>query len=412
MHRTSAGISGQYARSDKDYHQPDGRATSSRRVQYRQNTVRKWDNPPRTTRGRKECYHSSGVCPSQHLQNRSVNPAQDFNALIKQELMDDLVHKSYRFGHRYDGRHHGLYASSIKKYTSAAKRPLNQVEQDQLIRLLQNFTVTRSWSWRSLSTTLHALASAGVFTPHRPMDERVKHTQAALLSLLLDTIIFKCNRKSEAWDIDARGIANLLWAMAKLVDNGLQQAPGLKKAIAALLPHVNAQKSNFSPQGIVNQLWAVAKLVDNGQEQTPGLQEAMAALLPQVNVLTADFKPQEIANLMWAMAKLVDNGQERTAELDKAVAALLPHVNAKNDQLIPQHTANLLWAMAKLVDNGQKWVPGLQESVAVLLPQVNVQKDQFIPQGIANLLWAMAKLLDNGQEHTPGLNQAVAALLP
>ncbi|WP_206680843.1 hypothetical protein, partial [Endozoicomonas acroporae] len=303
MHRTSAGISGQYARSDKDYHQPDGHATSSRRVQYRQNTVRKWDNPPRTTPGRKECYHSSGVCPSQHLQSRSVNPAQDFNALIKPELMDDLVNKSYRFGHRYDGRHHGLYASSIKKYTSAAKRPLSQAEQGQLIRLLQNFTVTRSWSWRSLSTTLHALTSAGVFTPHRPMDERVKHTQAALLSMLLNTIIFKCNRKAETWDIDARGIANLLWAMAKLVDNGQERTPEFKEAVAVLLPHMNAQRDQFIPQHTSNLLWAIAKLVDNGQKWTPELKEAVAVLLPHINVQKDQFIPQGIVNLLWAMAK-------------------------------------------------------------------------------------------------------------
>ncbi|WP_422444801.1 hypothetical protein [Endozoicomonas sp. ALB091] len=357
MHRTSAGISGKYARSDKDYNQPDGHATSSRRVQYRQNTVRKWDNPPRTTPGRKEFYRSSGVCPSQHLQSRSVNPAQDFNALIKQEIMDDLVNKSYRFGHRYDGRNHGLYANSIKKYTSAAKRPLNQAEQTQLIRLLQNFTVTRSWSWRSLSTTLHALTSAGVFTPHRPMDERVKHTQAVLLSMLLDTIIFKCNQKPEARNIGAQGIANLLWAMAKLVDNRQEQTPELKEAVAVLLPHMNAQKDHFIPQQTANLLWAMAKLVDKGLQQTPGLKKAVAALLPHVHANKANFTPQAIANLLWAMAKLVENGKW-TPGLKEAVATLLPYVNPQKAQFDPQQVANLLWAMAKLGNSlSCTWLP-------------------------------------------------------
>ncbi|MGI2030645.1 hypothetical protein, partial [Endozoicomonas acroporae] len=88
--------------------------------------------------------------------------------------MAGLVRKSDHFGHRYDGRDHGLYASSIKKYTSAAKRPLNRAEQSQLMRLLQNFTATRSWNWRSLTTTLHSLTSAGVFNLHKPMDARAK----------------------------------------------------------------------------------------------------------------------------------------------------------------------------------------------------------------------------------------------
>ncbi|WP_422468507.1 RAP domain-containing protein, partial [Endozoicomonas sp. ALC013] len=207
-------------------------------------------------------------------------------------------------------------------------------------------------------------------------------------------------------------IANLLWAMTKLVDNGQEQTPELKEAVAALLPHVNAQKDQFSALAIANLLWAMAKLVDNGQKQTPELNETVAALLPHVNVQKNQFTPQHITNLLWAMAKLVDNGQERTPGLKEAVAALLPHVNAQKAHFTPQGIANLLWAIAKLVDNGQKWSPELNDAVAALLPHVNANKDQFIPQHIANLLWAMAKLVDNGQERTPELNEALAALLP
>ncbi len=371
--------------------------------------------------------------------------------------MDDLVSKSQRFGQRYDGRDHGLYASSVKKYTLAVKRPLNRGEQSQLMRLLQNFTASRSWNWRSLTTTLHSLTSAGVFTVHKPMDARVKHTQAALLSTLFDSITFNCNQKPEARDIDAQGIANLLWAMAKMLDNGQEQTPEFNGAVVALLPHVDAQKDQFKTQGIANLLSAMAKLVDNGQERTPELNEAVASLLSHVNgqkkdqfnsqhianllwaiaklmdngqeqtpafnetvsVLLlrvrpqkANFKPQEITNLLWAMAKLVDNKQEQTPELKEAVAALLPCVNTQKAQFNPQDIANLLWAMAKLVDNGYEQTPEFNEAVAALLPLVNAQKPDFKPQGIANLLWAMAKLVDNGQERTPGLKETVAGLLP
>ncbi|MBO9497446.1 hypothetical protein J7438_25665, partial [Thalassotalea sp. G20_0] len=398
---SSAGISGQYARSDNAYNQPNDHAASSRRGRYRHATVRQWDPPHRTAPRRNEFYQSSAPCPFQYLLRRSVNPAQDFNAFTQQEIMDGLVSKSYRFGDRYDGRDHALYANSIKKYTSAAKRPLNRVEQSQLMRLLQSFTVTRSWNWRSLTTTLHSFTSAGVFTPHKHMDQRVKRTQAALLSTLLDAIIFKCNRKAKAWDIDARGIANLLWAMAKLVDNGQEQTPEFKEAVAALMPHVKAHKDQFITQHIANLLWAMAKLLNNEQERTPGIQETVAALLPHVNAQKDQLIPQHITILLWAMAKLVDNGQERTPGLNETVATLLLHVNAQKDQFNAQEIANLLWAMAKLVDNEQEWIPEFKRAVAVLLPHVNAQKDQFIPQAIANLLWAMAKLVDNGQERTP-----------
>ncbi|WP_163373378.1 DUF1601 domain-containing protein, partial [Endozoicomonas acroporae] len=393
MDRRSAGISGKYTRSGNNYNQANNHAPSSGRGRYRHATVRPWDNPPRTALGRNEFYHSSGTRSSQHLQGRSVNPAQDFNALIKQKIMDDLVSKSDHFGHRYDGRNHGQYASLIKKYTSAAKKPLNRAEQSQLIRMLQNFTPTRSWNWRSLTTTLHSLTSAGVFTPHYPMDERVKLTQAHLLSTLLDAIIFNCSQKPQARNIDARGIANLLWAMAKLVDNGQKQTPEFNEAVVALLPHVSAMKDQFKAQGIANLLWAMAKLVDNG-EWTPELKEAVAALFPHVNAQKDQFNTQNIVNLLWAIAKLSDNGQKRTPELNEAVAALLPHVNVQKDNFKPQGIANLLWAMAKLVDNGQERTPGLNEAVAALLPYVNAQKDQFNAQHIANLLWALAKLVD------------------
>ncbi|MBO9495541.1 DUF1601 domain-containing protein [Thalassotalea sp. G20_0] len=412
MDRSSAGISGQYTRSGNYYNRPDGHVTSSSgRMQYRHGLVRQMDNPLRTTPGRNEFYHSSTARSSQYLLRRSVNSAQDFNALIKREIMAGLVSKSDRFGHRYDGRNHGQYASSIKKYTSTAKRPLNRAEQSQLIRLLQNFTATRSWNWRSLTTTLHSFTSAGVFTPYKPIDERVQLTQAALLSTLFDPIIVKCNQKSQARDIDAQGIANLLWATAKLVDSGQERTPELKEAVAALLPHVNAQKAHFKPQEIANLLWAIVKLVDSGQERTPELNEAVAALLLLVNAQTANFKPQEIANLLWAMAKLVDNGQEQTPEIKEAVATLLPHVNVQKDQFIPQGVANLLWAMAKLVDKGYEQTPEFNETVAALLTCVNAQKAHFKPQEIANLLWAIVKLVDSGQEQTPELNEAVVRLL-
>ncbi|WP_219622222.1 hypothetical protein, partial [Endozoicomonas acroporae] len=342
MDRSSAGISGHYARSGNGYNQQDDHAASSRRGRYRHATVRQRDNTPRTTPACNQFYQSPAVCPSQHLQCRSVNPARDFYALFNQDTVDSLVSQSEHFGHHYNGRYHGQFANSIKKYTFAAKRPLNRAEQSQLILLLQNFTATRSWNWRSLTTTLHSFTSAGVFTPHKPRDEQVKLTQAALLSTLLDAIIFKCNQKPQARDIDARGIANLLWAMAKLVDNGQEQTPELNAALAALLPHVNAQRANFKPQEITNLLWAMAKMVYNGQERTAEFKEAVAVLLPHVKVQKDQFIPQGIVNLLWAMAKLVDNGQEQTAEFKKAVAALLPHVNAQTAHLKPQEIANLL----------------------------------------------------------------------
>ncbi|MBO9497263.1 DUF1601 domain-containing protein, partial [Thalassotalea sp. G20_0] len=441
MDRGGAGISCKYTASGHDYKQPDVHASASGSGQYRHGTVRKVNVPPSCTQKRNECHPASDACSANHPSGHSIKPVHGFNALITPEKMDWLVGLFARYGDRYDGRHHGQFACSIKWYTSGAKRPLNHSEQRQLMSLLHDFKVTPGWTWRSLTTTLHSLTSAGILTPHKYMDEGYRETQADLLSTLLDALILKCNQKNEASDIDAQGTSNLLWAVAKLVDNGLElgKTPQLKEIVAALLPHVktiaDSKKEHFNTQGTANLLWALAKLVDNGLklEKTPKLEETVVALLYHVKTKAESkqdhFNSQGTANLLWAVAKLVDNGLklEKTPKLNEALAALLCHVKTKaeskqeKDHFKQQEVANLLWALAKLVDNGLKLekTPKLKETVAALLPHVKTkaeskqEKDHFKQHEVANLLWALAKLVDNGLklEKTPKLKQAVAALL-
>ena len=67
---------------------------------------------------------------------------------------------------------------------------------------------------------------------------------------------------------------------------------------------------DLSAQAISNLLWALAKLVENGRVHLDQdyLVKAVTALLPQVVTYPEPFKAQEISNLLWALAKLVDNG--------------------------------------------------------------------------------------------------------
>ncbi|WP_206679456.1 hypothetical protein, partial [Endozoicomonas acroporae] len=400
MDRGTDGISWQDTTSGNDYKQPDDHPGFSRSGRYRHGTVRQGHALPYIPR-RNEFYSTSDVCSSQCPPGHSVKPVHELNTLKIREKMDWLVRLSARHGDYYDGKKHSQFATSIKRYTSALQRPLNHSEQRQLIPLLHDFKTTPGWAWRGLTTTLHSLTSAGVFTPHKCMDEGVKETQVSLLSTLLDTVIRKCNQKNTASDIDAQGISNLLWAMAKLVDNGLELAKTakLKETVAALLPHVKTkaeskeEKDHFNTQGTANLLWALAKLVDNGLElaKTPKLKEAVVAMLPHVKTKAESkeekdqFKPQEVSNLVWAVAKQVDNGLElaKTPIFKEAVVALLPHVKSKaeskekKNHFIPQHIANLLWAMAKLVDNGLELekTPLLREVVAALLPLVKTKAE-------------------------------------
>ena len=349
---------------------------------------------------------------SSPAERRSFAPAHDFNHLIHPEQFEKLKKKSDYSGIHYDGKAHSNYAASVKRYTSTCKRPLNRDEQNRLIPLLYSFKPAKNWSWRSLTTTAHSFTSAGLFIPQPHTTQTVRHTRRSLLSNLLDALLHKCQPGSKARDIDAMGLANLLWAMAKLVDNGQPLTPQFTETVATLLPHVNALKDQFKAQGIANQLWALAKLVDYDLPMTPEFTKAFTALQSRVIPLKASFTPQEIANLLWAIAKLVDKGQPLTSELQKAIADMLPCVIALQANFKPQEIANLLWAMAKLVDNGQPLTAPFEEAVADLLSRVYTLRDEFKAQGIANLLWAMAKLVDNGQPLTGQLKKTLTALVP
>ncbi|WBA82148.1 RAP domain-containing protein [Endozoicomonas sp. GU-1] len=444
MDSGSAGISWKCTTSGNDYNQPDDHTGASGSGRYRYGTVRRTNAPLPYIPERHEFYPASDACSAHHPPGHSIKPVQDFKALVTQATMDDLVRTSTQYGDRCNGRKHSQFACSIKQYTSRSKRPLNRSEQCQLIPLLHAFKATPGWLWRSLTTTVHAFTSAGVFTPHQYLNEKSKDAQAALLSTLLDAVIVKCKQKPEARDINAQGTANLLWALAKMVGNGLElkKTPKLKEAVVALLPLVKIKaesqegKDFYIPQHIANLLWAVAKLVDNGLEleKTPKLKEVVVALLLPVKTKAESkeekdhFRSQGTANLLWALAKLVENGLdlEKTAPLYEAVAALLPLMKSKagsteeTDHFKPQEVANLLWAMAKLLDNGLKNTLTFREAVAALLASVKTkakskeEKDHFIPQHISNLLWAVARLVDNGLEleKTPKLKEVVVALLP
>ena len=405
--------------------------------------------------GRKRSPVTGEAFYSPPAKRRSVASEQSFDCFVKPERFIELKKLSDRFGKLYEGRAHGKFATEIKDYTTSCQRLLNLYEQTRLVPWLEAFKTPTHWSWRSLTTVFHSLTAAGAFTPQPFTDQAVTNAQATSLTGLLDAVRHQCQQQTNARGIDVQGLANLLWAVAKLIDNGRGLTLELQETVTVLLPHVVVLKDQFIPQhisnllwavaklvdnsqalvtefkglwvvllprvhalkdqfnawGITNLLWAMAKLLDNGQELTPELKETVAALLPHVSRLKDKFIAQGIANLLWAAAKLVDHGLELTPEFNRFLVALLPRVSTLKGQFIVQSVANLMWAMAKLVDNGYEWTQMLKEAVVSLLPFISTYKDQFIQQHIANLLWAMAKLVDNGQELTPEFKVAVAALL-
>ena len=91
----------------------------------------------------------------------------------------------------------------------------------------------------------------------------------------------------------------------KLVENGLTPAgsgqPGQSGGATALLSQVDELlRDRLHLKEISNLLWALAKLVENGRlqlDQDSLASQAVTALLPQVMTPPGPFNPQQISNL-------------------------------------------------------------------------------------------------------------------
>ena len=97
----------------------------------------------------------------------------------------------------------------------------------------------------------------------------------------------------------------------------------------ALLPQVVTPPGPFTPQEISNLLWALAKLVENGLPQLDQGGLAITALLSQTVTHPGPFNSQNISNLLWSLVKLVENGRlhlDQDSLASQAVMALLPQV--------------------------------------------------------------------------------------
>ncbi|UYM17686.1 DUF1601 domain-containing protein [Endozoicomonas euniceicola] len=381
--------------------------------------------------------------------------AETIASLVKEFKTGDLEAAAKRFKKKYNGKDHSYFCNRIKLATKKRGFSLTLEEKKQLqpfVTHLAEVISSSRFSGKHVSICVHSLTSSQLLYPF-VRDRGLAGEINALTKALLIRVAQVTNFKSQ-------GLSSLVWALAKLVEKGLE-IQQTRSAVTALLPQVvqmaeqskkkheknssevqvteqasraqlpqaaeeTSPRDGFSSQGVSNVLWALGKLVENGLEM-PQANSAVTALLPQVVQVAegascqAGFNPQEVANLLWALAKLVENGL-RMQQANSAVTALLPQVvqvaegASCQDGFIPQHVANLLWALTKLVGNGLE-MQQAHRAVTALLPKV-VQvaegascQDGFIPQHVANLLWALAKLVENGLRMRKA-NRAVTALLP
>ncbi|UYM17694.1 DUF1601 domain-containing protein [Endozoicomonas euniceicola] len=381
--------------------------------------------------------------------------AETIASLVKEFKTGDLEAAAKRFKKKYNGRDHSYFCHRIKLATRKRGFSLTLEEKKQLQPFVTHLTeviLSSQFSGKHVSTCVHSLTSSQLLYPFVSDRGLAGEINALTKALLI--------RVAQVRDLDSQGLSSLVWALAKLVEKGLE-IQQTHSAMTALLPQVvevaeqskkkheknssevqvteqasraqlpqaaeeTSPRDRFSSQGVSNVLWALGKLVEKGLEMQQ-VNSAVTELLPLVVQMAegtspeAGFSSQGVSNLLWALAKLVESGL-RMRQANSAVTALLPQVvqvaegASCQDGFIPQHVASLLWALTKLMENGLEIQQAHRAVTAMLLRVAQIAeetspRDGFSSQGVSNVLWALGKLVENGLRMRQA-NSAVTALLP
>ena len=340
----------------------------------------------------------------------SVDEKGSIDTLLTEFEAGGLQRRASQFGQKYDGIKHSCFCNGIKKLTQARKAPLDNEEKHRFEPFMKHLSkVVYSFNGKSLSICVHSLTVSELLDPHS--HHSVRMSQQQLSEELLDAIKLQARRPREQASLDAQGVSNHLWSLAKLVARKALTPKQASPAVTALLPQVKNHQADFIPQHVANLLWALAKLVEREVFTPDQASPAVTALLPQVQHHQAEFTPQHVASQLWALAKLVEREVITQDQASPALTALLPQVQSHQAKFNPQAIANQLWALAKLVE--RKVITPKQASPAVmaLLPLMQKHQAEFTPQHVTNQLWALAKLVEREVLTAEQASTAVTALL-
>jgi hypothetical protein len=236
--------------------------------------------------------------------------------------------------------------------------------------LTENGLVT-SFGARQLANTIWALAK---LTTGSSGGGAAVLDAAAIdggLESILAALVSQVSRLAASFN--AQNVANTIWALAKLttgssgggaaVLNAAAIDGGLEGVLAALANQASRLAASFNAQGVANTIWALAKLttddgggaaVVNAAAIEGGLEGVLAALASQVSRLAASFNAQEVSNTIWALAKLTTDNGGCTAVLDAAasdgglddvLALLLSLAMRLAASFNAQDVANTIWAL-------------------------------------------------------------------
>ena len=211
--------------------------------------------------------------------------------------------------------------------TRARRKPLTDDEKLRFVPFMRHLSeVVYSFNGRSLSTCVHSLVASQLLYPPRSIPEQrtvsngeggsIKKAQKTLIEQFARAVESRATLQGRApCGFNAQEISNLLWALAKLVENGLLQLyqgrpvhPGGNGAVAE---GADPSGTIFTPQetsptccGRWQNWWKTDYFGWIGEVLAS---QAATVLLLQVQIHQDNFTSQGVSNLLWALAKLVEN---------------------------------------------------------------------------------------------------------
>eukprot|EP00798_Chlamydomonas_sp_ICE-L_P016472 gene16472-22694_t len=109
--------------------------------------------------------------------------------------------------------------------------------------------------------------------------------------------------------------------------------------VPKILTMAKKDMMKFQAQGIANTLWALAKM--DYQDSTGFVTSMLKGARNKTSSKLGDFEPQHVGQTLWALATLKHDDPEFVGELLEAATPKLKHFS-------PQNLANTAWALATL----------------------------------------------------------------
>lgn len=276
------------------------------------------------------------------------------------------------------------------------------------------------FSSQELSNTLWGLARVvpvGAGGSSRCAEERsagcaVVHTGFNEVRTLASAIVAESSRRIDAGPgaLSAQCLSNSLWAVARLELRGGDAERFARCCVHELCSSKGQGLDDFSPQGLANVLWAMAKMNPGGLLRGDDSSGAHAirlcrAVLLESRPRLASFQPQELSMVAWAVAKLRGRGggggrrgrrgSGDFAEMDSFLDELAEQARDRLGEFAPQGVSNIAWALATadlLGDRGRMGGSGARAFTLAAVAMAARSLSTYPPQAISNLCWAAGRL--------------------